>query len=748
MQNSNYRYDPSIIPLNVISLCRLEVPREGTVRIVRCGDFRDGKIIPFIPDSKFAFCNSNRNYFEVSENFPECDQEWAVWNLTTTPLSGGRDHYEVHRRKNGSLPIVVHRLRSQTPVLEQLTGDLLERMFDMPHPFPVLFTYRKEQKLLGIYIRPDQVSKDIDGQFQITNTWTLPQYELNEKAIIPLNGFYLPVEFWSSLSLGTDAVALDERFCVTPPIQALAETISKNYCSWKQYHQTFIGERRDYKALNSLIELLKKPEIKQQLNAHYPMGVEAFEKLKEELIVKAETFLNGLDVSTDVLLNAALRRPGMEATLGEAAERKWKTEHQQEIATANRELETIKESIEKNQRALKQLSDQVNTETMRLQQVKEKRQSEEAMVDAVTAKFDQNLQTAQSRFVDLLADLPFRFALQKTLNGASSLSSENHLSEDGHIQKNDTGTSTTIKSNDLSPLFAQPTPKKEIPLADTSHEWLKISSTMLCSAGIKKYFALGLSQLLTATTLKGTPILVAGPNSCAVARMMALSLTGMPPVVVNLDETKLEEVLAQIDGWDTSSGYSPFPPVVIFRNAMAGSRLSTLLDDWRLAKCTPIITTTFSDEIALYPSALLNSVFPILTELLATADFRPNLSPKRLVRAGYDLFEEWSQQDPTETAVPSAFEEVPLPPLARTRQEGIMALAGVLFEPEMRQHASETFLLCLAAAAVLLSPNPTATSEHIQSVLLPLIRTESAESLQHWLDSRNPEQMGNHGVQS
>ena len=70
MQNSNYRYDPSIIPLNVISLCRLEVPREGTVRIVRCGDFRDGKIIPFIPDSKFAFCNSNRNYFEVSENFP------------------------------------------------------------------------------------------------------------------------------------------------------------------------------------------------------------------------------------------------------------------------------------------------------------------------------------------------------------------------------------------------------------------------------------------------------------------------------------------------------------------------------------------------------------------------------------------------------------------------------------------------------------------------------------------------------
>lgn len=749
MQNSNYRYDPSILPLNAISICRLEIVRENTIRIVRCADLKDGKIIPFSPDTNFPFCNSNRNYFEVNENFPGCNQEWGVWDLKTTPQSGGRDYYEVKRRTNGSVPIFVHRLQSQTPVLEQLTSDLLAEMFDVPSPFPVLFTYRKGQKLLGIYIRPDQVTKNNNDQFKLSEIWTLPQYELDEKAIITLQGYDEEKEVWHALTLGTHALALKERFCITPPIQALAETIAKNYCSWKQFQQTFSGEKRDHKILNCLIELLQKPEVKQQLNPHYPMTSEVFDKLKEDLKNQAENYLAGLDIETDVLLNAALRRPGMEETLGEAAEHKWKTEHQQEIATANRELETIRASIEKNQRALKQLSDQVNSETTRLQQTKEKRQKEEAMVDAVTDKLNQNLQTVHSKFIDLLADVPFRQALRKSLNGVSSTTDDLQPSLDEPVRKGTTGTSTSQSSTkNPNTIFKQPVPQREIPLADTSHEWLKISAMMLCSAGLKKYFALGLAQLLTATALKGTPILLAGPNSCAVAHMMALALTGMPPAVINLDETNLEEALAQVDDWDLSSNYSPFPPVVLFRNAMAGSRLSTLLDDWRLAKCTPIIATTFADEIALYPPALLNSVFPILTELLVTADFRPNLTSKRQARAGYDLYEEWSHQDPRDAVVPSAFEEVPLAPLARTRQEGIMALAGVLFEPEMRQHASETFLLCLASAAVLLSPNPAAMSEYVRSALLPLMHIECAEPLQQWLDSRNPEQTGSHGALS
>ena len=110
--------------------------------------------------------------------------------------------------------------------------------------------------------------------------------------------------------------------------------------------------------------------------------------------------------------------------------------------------------------------------------------------------------------------------------------------------------------------------------------------------------------------------------------------------------------------------------------------------------------------------------------------------------ANVDLIEQWRQQSHTnsESAVPDAIERVPLLPLARRRHEALIAQADRLFEDLSSQDVSETFLLCIATAVVLLSPSPMETGSKIKKELLPLLSDESATALRDWLDGLHPEE--------
>lgn len=771
--SSIFTNDPSLIPLNVISVCCKTAQKgynENEIFIKRCADILNGELVPFKKNKKFTARHSNRIFFSVSNDAPELQRPWGIWDLSTVSIDEERDYAKARYHK-GSVPIIVHRLSAQVPILDQLTSSVLAERFDYQFPLPVLFTYRVGNKLVGIHIRPDQVEKDGNGAFRLCNIWSLPQYELDETAIIQLDGATGPAMFWRFLSIESHAKVLDKRLYVTPPILALAEAIGDNYGSWKQFQLTFAGEKRDHKIFNSLMELLKKPDLLWKLNAHYHMSTEEFELIKKELTARAEEYFSGLDIESDVLLNSCFRHPEMGKKLREAAELKWKTEHQQDLTSAKLELESIKDSIEKSRNILKQLADQISAEEMRLRNAKTQYSKEEAMAQAVISKLTDNLQGAKSKVVDLLVDLPFMLAFQQVLSLPTKLDvsgddfpnqnnrlhqklsiEKDEIAESQKRERNCSGTmpnseegkvlSDNKRENTWTKVVEIPRPKCQISAAENTLDWVHSTAVMLNSAGIGKIYAKGLAKLAAVTSLQGTPLLLAGPNSCAIIRMLALALTGLPPVVVNLDEVPLEEALVAIDEWPEQVSYSPIPPVVLFRNAMSGTRLSTLLDDWRICKCTPVIATTFAEEIALYPSALLNSVFPVLTELFLNEDFRPRMNPKCMKCANVDLIEQWRQQSHTnsESAVPDAIERVPLLPLARRRHEALIAQADRLFEDLSSQDVSETFLLCIATAVVLLSPSPMETGSKIKKELLPLLSDESATALRDWLDGLHPEE--------
>lgn len=764
---STYDYNPSLVPLNVISVC-YQAPSadydENCFHIVRCADIINGELKPFVKDPNFPARNSNRFCFYPKTDLPGMNHPWGVWDLKAIPKNDGRE-YKIVTYHRGSMPIIVHRLSSQTPVLDQLTSAVLAEEFDCPIPLPVLFTYRIGKKLCGIHIRPDQVEKDSDGQFKLVNIWSLPQYELDERAIIKLNG----TSFWKYLSLESHAAAKPERLFVTPPVLALAEAIESNYGSWKQFQLSFAGEKRDHKILNSLVELLKKPDLQQQINAHYQLSTEDFELVKAELVENAGKYLKSLDIGSDVLLNAALRRPGMEEALGQAAESKWREEHSQELETAKKELQELKDSAAKAQNQIKTLSGQRDAVQARLEKVKSQRIEEEKLLKLVAAQLGESLQDAQTKFASMLADLPFRLALQQPLVKQYAALPEDigaqtdkEAPEDKHTDGkqdvlcyDDNEGRKTSESSVLAkeaehrdrtsnePRFAAvelPRPRDNIAVAADADEWLKAAGSVLQATGIKsRFFSEGMTKLVVAAALNGMPLLLAGPNSAAIARTLSLVLTGMPPSVVNLDEVNTEEALASIEKWPDRVGYSALPPVVLFRNAMSGSRLSTLLDDWRLSRCTPLISTAFTEEIALFPQAILNSVFPVLTELFLGEQFRVSPNPRKLRRADDDVVDFWRQQSVADTAVPSAIDRVRLPALARRRHEFLMAQAGGLYEKQSAQDAAETFLVCLASASVLLSESPAAAAVQVKTSLLPLMHEKSAEALDEWLGGLVPE---------
>lgn len=739
-QNS-YNIAPNNVDLESHSIC-CRVPFKEGFSLVRCADIKQGVVVPFYSDPAYDARCSNRKYFSPKQPLTGQENPWGVWDLQAVSRPEGKDFYSATAHK-GSLPIVVHRLRLQTTAIEQLTDDILRQEFNFPGAFPVLFTYRKGKALYGIYIRPDQV-KENEGKFRLNNVWSLPQYELDENAIVELtvDKWQEPKSFWRYLSLAQHSKLLPERLNVISPASALAETIFETYGSWNQFQTAFADEKKDHKdhkIFRTLINLLKNDSIRRKLDAHYQLSDDEFKKIKNQVIEQASDYFNGVDIETEVLLNAALRRQEVRKNLEEGAERRWKSEHQQEISQAENSLEETQEKLKKGKNELAELQTKISAEKTKLEKTKAQTASAEKTAQTISDKIQESIQNAQSKVLNLLADLPITLALQQMLADSSrnvfvDRNSPTHGNEILAVTNGLVSRQTTSNSNHAEKAALQLSPSSkanlEISPAEDAKDWLRSASSMLRSAGVVKTFAAGIAKISVATAIRGTPLILAGPNSCSIADMLSIALTGQQPVIANLDECTLEEVLENLNVEQTT-----LPPVVLFRNALTGNRLSTILDDWRLAKCTPIIASTFAEEVALYPIGLLNSAFLILTELFVNEEFRPTIKTARLKYATGNLYSDWRESPADELAVPAAIDDVPLPPLALRRHEALLSQIEGLFADDPSKDSSETFLLCLAASAVLLSANPQVVSERLKSKLLPWLRTEATEESFSVLDS-------------
>lgn len=313
-------------------------------RIRRLADLVDGQLIPFKSDENRSSVFENRTFFYPSPtdgNSRTPEGTFCFWDLSAEPnRTNPEKDFNKATRHAGLTPI---RIRHISPI--KTFRDLIESA-EFSDDFkneecslPVLYVWTENHHYVGVQIRPDRVEHN-NGHPSLSRVSSLPKYIINITLAIQLkfqfNNKTKFIDFCPRTNLTPPfAVSTADRLLVTTPVETLSHLLQEQFGSWKNFQEATNGEKRDQKIFNFLLELTAYPDIKKQMQTELAISDREFEDTKKQLLERADKLLKSQDITSNIVLNAICRLPGMSADLEKAAQAKWLSEHQQEINEKN-----------------------------------------------------------------------------------------------------------------------------------------------------------------------------------------------------------------------------------------------------------------------------------------------------------------------------------------------------------------------------------------------------------------------------
>lgn len=712
---------------NRISLCCTVSTMDDKSKIRRLADLIDGQLIPFKPDTNKLQVFENREIFYTSpteSNSTVPEGTFCFWDLSAEPnRTNPQKDFTTAVRHVGLTPIRIKYISQIKTIRDLLTSREFSRDFNPDaYSLPVLYVWSENNHYVGVQIRPDRVEQN-NGDFSLSGVSSLPKYIINlNHAIrfkILFNNRTECIDFCPKTSLTQPfATITSDRLLVTPPVETLSHLLQNQFGSWKNFQEATDGEKRDQKLFNLLLELTAYPDIKKQMQAELAISDEEFEDAKAQLLERADKFLKSQDVTSNIILNAACRLPGMSEDLEKSAKEKWISEHQHEIHEKNRELDDTKEEIRKSKAILSQLNDQVRSLQGQISNLSEQKKEISLFQTKVSEKIEDNLQKAHEIFLCKIADLPF--SLHFDQNAPNPTQSEPSVNASG---QSNVGNMSAVAATAVNNAEAN------------SQQWIKSARRALKGLGMRLNVISGFIKLTTTMALHRSPMLFAGPRCGVFAQTMALLWTGRPALEADLDAAPLDDIFKQLEALRRDEPNAALAPVVIFRGVIQGARLSNLLSDARLDRCTPIFVVGFSEELALYPLSLLNSVMPFFFEVLTTPMLRADINDA-LSHPNDSLLKEWTNAEVEQlsTVVP---ESIKLPIQCLDRTEALLGSAQGIFHGKTEEETQALTLLSLLPASVLLAQHPEAALEKVESLLKDSaggwLKGEESEKLSEFL---------------
>ena len=547
------------------SICSVYRDYEGRVRLKRIADIGNNEILDSLCDDYPAY----ENLF--AKDGPDSDDFVGTWDWKTSPRESDPSRDYIFSSYNEACsPIEVCTLHNCTSA-----NDILKNLID-----GIDCCIRSEKVFFCIW---DSLSSRYTGIICTQNELQ----SVNEKYILKESIITVPV-FEFSFSDTLQKQNLTFLRCLNPGIpKALllvkdeleyVRDIILQQASWSAFKQKGL-QHSDQRMVKDFLAELPVAQLTQEISNKCGCNSAHAKDLLKEFKARAEEYLDGTDIASDLLAEIAQNHTELFSACTESLRSQWYSENAQAVADAQAELERIHQETASLTLKYEDLQRQYSTVKKEYEEIIAKLSEREKLAQEVERKVSEKIDAAKKNAADFIAEQAF-------CHSATSIFTSNPAENSHWIPPH-----LLDKDN-----------------MEESKSWkvsLEIMESELEEAGVAPQHVRNLAAFLTACSCNRTVPLLAGPYGHDIADACSAALYGTSSTVIpNPDHITTEDLQTLAQCKDS---------VIILENPFCPGAFRCV--DW-LRNCFVIAINPFAEDLQIEPAEFANYYLPVMTELL------------------------------------------------------------------------------------------------------------------------------------
>lgn len=549
-------------------------------RLVRLADISNGKLETFIFNENMPPYFGNRDLLYWSDG-PEAEGEIGVWNWNATPsYNDPSKDYNTTEYNPFLAPTEIIELTGTT--IDSIINSLHNGVDATPCCTQILFCVhlpKQSSKSLrmGLLCSRSQLETAEGKTYLRAEVFALKQYNFTSQDIFRVNG----KKFFKTFEIGEETGIVQVR----NPLAAVKGIILRR-ATWNEFKQRGTI-KNDWRKLCDFLFNIPDTTVYQDIADACGCDEETAKEYTNLFVQKAEEYLDSNDIDEQVLAAAMQNHSQIFERCNQIAEQKWRTEHQQKIRDAEKQLETVLHQGEQKRLELTQCAAGVSDAQKKLDTINaaisEKEQFAQSVDDKVTAKIEE----ARKNAADFLSEMAFRFPAMAAAPAADRTSAQKvpQLYHEGEVLDSDT-----------------------LEQCDNWKDLIDVIAEELSSAGISSNYNRGLAAYMYSAYVNKTPLLFAGPCGQEIADAFSAALFGKTADYVNCMDgyhPEIAETLLEND-----------EPLVVLNSPFGSEWISRLPSMLMNTGKYFILTHPFAEDMLIEPHSLYHYCLPVLTELI------------------------------------------------------------------------------------------------------------------------------------
>lgn len=552
-----------------LSLCNVWMDSDNKIWLSRLADLHNGHLSFPIIDDTFPkiFGNRERLYYT---NGPSNDRAIGIWWWSASPRdSDATKDYILSEFQYNLNPTRFIQIRDIS-TLEQLSERLIEGIEVPVYECNTLFAY---EKLPGVYAGLLCDAKELifeDKIYLKKDTWALPIYQFNQSEIITIRS---SMRFVKSIPLPPTTESL--------PVGNVTEKIKKiiiNRMSWPLYKDCIGRTKAEWRDCKLLLERVCDESLYETVADKMRCTLSEATKLVHDFADRADFLLTEGDIDSDILAKIAMSHDDLRTLCESSIEEHWKASHADRITAAQAEFKRIisdKKAAEANyQRVLIETTEAQKKLDQLVKEIEEYKTLGSNTVQAIRDKISSAQKDMAGFIAELSTFMPQQF-----------------------------GPSCEIKP----PKEWTFTPGEvchKIDNMEGCSSW-KDTFELLCDniqlAGVDSRWAVMLSSFVYSAYLNHMPLLLAGPNSEAIAHALSMAVLGKQIDILRCyGEQSVDSVSSFVES-ELAAVQNPFHPGWISCLTQPNNGFTLWLHP-------------FTEDLHIEPRSLYHYAYPVFTE--------------------------------------------------------------------------------------------------------------------------------------
>lgn len=566
------------------SLCSVWTDSHDKIWLSRLADLKNGKLdIPIIDEDlpKF-FGNRDRLYYT---NGPSRDGTVGIWKWSASPRdSDAAKDFITSDFQYGLHPTRFIQIKNVS-TLEQLSKLLLEGIAVHKYECDTFFAYENAS---GVYEGVLCEAKELifeDKIYLKKDVCSLPIYRFGQSDIITIK---TSMRFIKVIPLPP----VTERLHVGS-LNENIKAILMDRMTWPLYKECIGRTKAEWRNCKALFERVCEESLYETIADKMGCTLTEATELIDNFIERSNFLLEKGDIDSDVLARIAMNHDGLRAQCEAAVEEHWKTTHAEVIAEAQKELDQKKQAAENI----------VNEYKFQFEKIK----ADKKVAEAAYQKILRETADAQAKLDQLLKEIE-----EYEVLGANTVQAIRD--KIGLAQQDMAGFIAELSAfmpqqsvRDSSANRWTFTPGEVCHSMDNMEgcsSW-KDTFELLCDnlqlAGVGSQWAIMLSSFLYSAYLNRMPLLLAGPNTEAIADALSMTIYGKKVDLLKCCGEQDAKAVSSFAESDMAAVQNPFHPDWISCISHSNNGFAFWLHP-------------FTEDLQIEPRSLYHYAYPVFTE--------------------------------------------------------------------------------------------------------------------------------------